>query len=1136
MTATGERLRRLVKQAPTSPDALWQLLVEGLDWPAPAEMRLGDVEVDWSPEELHLDPEKVSRLTAIRQVPPFTAQQNFGVFVLDFEGGRLPVGAIRRLVERLVKSQRARPGAGSRPTWALDDLLFFCISSAQKQALHVVGFRESGGKRVLRVMSWSEDMTDARLDLLVNRGMPDLQWGDAGPLLAEVDGLRGFHGYREGIRTASALSTRMADVAQDVRDEVAALYEVETADGPIRRLYADVRDQLLGDLTPQRFADVYAQTMVYGLLTARIAHPEEFQADKNITALRFDNPFLDAIYARFRSQSGGVVDVDELGLRELAEELAATDVDNLLADFGAADRRDDPVVYFYEDFLAKYDPQQRRDLGAFYTPIPVVRYIVRSVDECLQRVFGLPGGVADPTTWADYRQARPEVDLPTGCEPTDRVVSMFDPANGTGTFLVEWLRIIREREGSSALGPALQASSALEISLASYAVAHLKVSLELPEDLREAARLPIYLGDTLGLPRPHVLDEMANPVSAEGTLADDVKYERFHNVVIGNPPYDRVESGSTGGWVTAEAEDGRSLFDDILDPAKAHTIFSHHASLYNLYVYFWRWSLWKAFEQNDGPAVISMITASSWLNGPGFLGLRQIARELADEIWVTDLGGENKGARKEDNVFDIESPVAVVTLVRANKADRSQPARVRYLKIRGTRQEKLDALECAAESPPGEWADAPSDWHAPFAPPAGAAEWTTFPALIDLLPWQQPGAMISRTWPVGPTKEVLRRRWRRFLATNDPKDRLLCFAPSKTGRNITTIVNDLPRLVDLPIGAEPLSIVPFGLRSFDRQWTFEDPRLAKTESPSLWSSLSSRQIFMTSMTTGQLGHGPAATAATAVPDKHHFRGSFGGKDVIPLYRDAAGTPNADQALLAVITSRHRAIDETAASVSAEDLFTYCYAVLAGTDYTQRFHAELETPGPRVPLTCDPALFHEVAHLGRQLLHLHTSGERFPDHVPEITSRCAWQAPVTGMPNDLKEVGYDRETWRLTIADGSLEGVRPDVWDFEVSGMQVVRKWLSRRCTKPAGKAASSKSPLDHIRPEEWHRDWSRELVELVETLTTTLDLQPTGVTLLERILDGPLVDASALPEVPAALRKPPSAKGKAEQTFEDLED
>ena len=151
-------------------------------------------------------------------------------------------------------------------------------------------------------------------------------------------------------------------------------------------------------------------------------------------------------------------------------------------------------------------------------------------------------------------------------------------------------------------------------------------------------------------------------------------------------------------------------------------IFSAHASLYNLYVYFWRWAIWKVFEENTGPAVVSMITASSWLDGPGFLGLRRLAREVADEIIVVDLHGDNKGTRKDENVFDIESPVAIVTLVRHGNGDRTTPASVRYASYRGTRAEKLAALtDLAAGKAKLNTAEASADWHAPLIPASGGA-------------------------------------------------------------------------------------------------------------------------------------------------------------------------------------------------------------------------------------------------------------------------------------------------------------------------------------------------------------------------------------------------------------------------------
>lgn len=1126
MSVVEDRLRALLQNAPRSADHLLDLLQNGLDWPIPQDLPWDEIQLEWEPEELHLDPEKVAKLTQISQIPPLTKDQKFGVFVLAFEGGRLPIGAIRRLVQRLVKNERARKGSGTHAQWSLDDLLFFCLSQGQERLLHIVNFRENDGKRVLRVMSWSDQLTRARLDLLVRRGVPDLAWipADGPKIVLGPDFGKGFHGYREGIKSAAALSRRMAEVAQDVREEVRALYDVETDEGPMRALFNDVRDQLLGDLTPSRFADVYAQTMVYGLLTARIAHPEEFKVEQSVSALTFDNEFLDAIYSRFREDSDSIIDVDELGLNELAEELSATDVDELLADFGADNQRDDPVVYFYEEFLARYDPEQRRDLGAFYTPLPAVRYIVKTVDDALKS-FGLPLGVADSTTWADYIKTRSDIEIPQRAEPDDPVVSMFDPANGTGTFLVEWIRQARRNAGEAGGAAALAHASACEISLASYAVSHLKVSLDISEELREKVRLPIYLGDTLGQQRPHVIEELADPISTEGVHADEVKFGWNHNVLIGNPPYDRVESTDTGGFVTAPQEGtSRSLFDDIFDDARKHVIFSAHASLYNLYVYFWRWAIWKVFEENTGPAVVSMITASSWLVGPGFLGLRRLAREVADEIVVVDLHGDNKGARKDENIFDIESPVAIVTLVRHGVSDRSTPARIRYASYRGTRAEKLKALtDLAAGTTTLDATDASTDWHAPLIPAAGGADWALYPKLVDLFPWQQPGSMISRTWPVAPDPDTLSQRWKTFVATEVPDERIKHFAPSRTGRSITTKVPGMAPLAELGESAPHEPIVPFGMRSFDRQWTFEDPRLAKTESPSLWASLSDKQVFLTTMTTTSLGSGPAATLTTAVPDKHHFRGSYGGKDVIPLYRDKRGTPNCDLKVLDLLTKRHQEADADAPEVTVERLFAYCVGILGGTDYTERFHVALETPGPRIPIAANPELFARMTSHGEKLIWLQTFGERFGED-PLPLSGIVWKAEPTRLPSGKPDIKFDPSTQTLNVADGVLTGVPEPVWQFAVSGMEIIPKWLGYRMAKPAGRAASSASPLDHIRPTTWAPSWSTELVEIVGVLRETLSLIPEGVILLDEIVAGSLISADELPAVPAGLRKPPVTK------------
>lgn len=1138
MTVDDARLQVLLKAAPRSTNDLFSLLFEGFDWPIHGtELDAEELLIDWTPEELHLDPEHVARLAGISQIPPLTSKQRFGAFYLRFEGGQLPIAAVRRLVQRLVTSKRGA-GDGKLPTWDLNDLLFFCQADGEQPVVHVVNFREEDGKRVLRVLSWTDRPTEARLGLIARRALDELLWtSDEGPrLVTDPTAGVGFARYREGIRSAKLLSRRMAEVAQDVRDEVNGLLAVETSEGPMRSLYRNVKEKLIGDITPERFADVYAQTMVYGLLTARIAHPEEFKAEKSLSVIKFDNQFLDAIYSRFRDETDDALDVDELGLADLAAQLAHTDVDELLADFGSDNQRDDPVVYFYEEFLAQYDPQQRRDLGAFYTPKPVVRYIVKAVDDALKS-FGLPLGVADSTTWRSYIAAHPDIGIPADASPDDSVVSMFDPANGTGTFLVEWLELAKRNAGQAGADAALRHASAIEISLASYAVSHLKVSLDLPEGTRQATRLPIYLGDTLGVRRPEGLKGIDDPIGDEGRLADRVKYDRYHNVIVGNPPYDRVESAGTGGFVTArtrgtQAEGFRSLFDDIFDDAKAHTIFSHHASLYNLYVYFWRWSIWKVFERNSGPAVVSMITASSWLTGPGFVGLRRLAREVADEIVIVDLHGDNLGALKDENVFDIQSPVAVVTLIRRGRGNRDTPATVRYSSFRGSRQSKLDALsQLASDGNALEAVTVAGGWHDPFVPISGGADWAAHPALIDLFPFQTPGTKFNRTWPIAPDKASLERRWKRLLAGPDLADRARCFVTPSTGRNIHTRVGNLDRIADLPADSPIPKIERYGYRSFDRQYSIPDPRIAALERPALWASLSDDQVFISTLATKELGDGPAATATPHVPDLHYFNGR-GGKDIVPLYRDANRTPNADPLLLAAITVTHRREDSAAAEVTVERLFAYTFGILAGADYVARYKEALKTPGPRVPLTADPALFERMVVHGKQLLWLQTFGDRFGDDtIP--TSDIEWVAEPTRLPDGRADIEYDASAEVLRIADGRLRGVSKDVWEFSVSGMEIIPKWLGYRMARPAGRAASSTSPLDEIRPATWLSEWSDELVEITAVLKETLALLPSGAALLDEIVAGPQISADELPHPPSWMRQAPTGKPDEDALFSE---
>src|SRR5699024_4803895 len=366
------------------------------------------------------------------------------------------------------------------------------------------------------------------------------------------------------------------------------------------------------------------------------------------------------------------------------------------------------------------------------------------------------------------------------------------------------------------------------------------------------------------------------------------------------------------------------------------------------------------------------------------------------EVWVLDLGGEGRGARKEENVFAIQTPVAIVTLVRTGKASRA--ATVRYRRIQGTRAEKFEQLDQVKRLDPTEgWTVIEAADGQPFMPESTDERWGTFPLLADLFPWQQPGIMYNRAWPVAPSSETLRRRWRHLLETEDADERTEKFVAAKTGRNIHTKVGQFPPLATLPIDAEPEPTVRVAWRSFDPQWTFDDARVANLRRPALWQALPDTQVCLVSPWSARLGSGPAATVSPAVPGKHYFRGSFGGKDVLPLYRDAAAKhPNITRGLLDLLSER------LGSPVTPEDFLAYCYTLLAHPGYTDTFTESLESSPARVPLSADSKLFSQAVELGRHLLWLHTLATRYtsadrPLHRVTRREGMEWLKPVTELP-------------------------------------------------------------------------------------------------------------------------------------------
>lgn len=697
-----------------------------------------------------------------------------------------------------------------------------------------------------------------------------------------------------------------------------------------------------------------------------------------------------------------------------------------------------------------------------------------------------------------------------------------------------------------------------EILVGPYAVAHLRLTQGLEGAINDAKatgepeeklgkRLNIYLADTLGSPNkapPGGLDLTHKALTNEHEAARKVKQGGDILVCLGNPPYDRqtIEEGDTtterkGGWVRRgdevkggakqEKQGERAIFKDFTDPATKAGAGVHLKNLYNDYVYFWRWALWRLFERQTCGGIVTFITASSYLAGPGFVGVREVMRRTFDELWIIDLGGDNLGARKTPNVFNIQTPVAIAIGVRAQQPSPDTSATVRYAKIDGaTREDKLEKLEALAAFREIAWRDCPSDWHKPFLP-IGQGDFAAWPATEGLFPLSLNGAQFKRHWPIGETVDLLRTRWSR-LVNSKQDDRKKLFRETRGWKITKVIKEELPGKGQPSIFAADKTTAmptafPFAYRSFDRHHALYDFRLGDRLRPPLWRMHGAKQIYLTSLLSNALGCGQGMVACCAIPDLHHFRGSFGGKDVIPLYRDAAGTePNVTGGLLDALARVY------GATPTAEDLAAYVYAVLGGQSYTRRFWNELETPGQRVPLTKNGKTFAEAAKLGCKLIWLHTYAERFrgDDRGEEVPQGKA--TTIKGVSSDPArypaEYSYDAGKREIAVGDGRFGPVAPAVWEFEVSGLKVVQSWLGYRMKKRAGKKSSA---LDDIRPGRWTARMSDELLELLWVLEATLAMEPELEKVLDKVVAGPCFTAAELPTPTPEERKAPGSASAA---------
>lgn len=475
----------------------------------------------------------------------------------------------------------------------------------------------------------------------------------------------------------------------------------------------------------------------------------------------------------------------------------------------------------------------------------------------------------------------------------------------------------------------------------------------------------------------------------------------------------------------------------------------------------------------------------------------------------------------------MQQPVCIVLVSRSPAADPEIPALVRFRALpAGHRRIKFEMLTSLRLDADG-WVKCPSDWRAPFLPESAGA-WITYPALDDLFIYNGSGVMPGRTWIIAPDLESLRWRWEKLISAPADQKEAFFHPHLRNGQpgdkhSKRVVAKGLPGYEPQPIPVAddqgPCNTpVRYGFRSFDRQWIIPDNRLINQPNPELWEICSEQQVYLTAPSDRSPTAGPALTFTGLIPDLHHYNGR-GGR-VFPLWEDAnAKVSNIPSGLLAFLSEKYERL------VTAEEFMAYIAAVVAHRAFTARFKSELVRPGLRVPLTASAGLFRTAAELGSTIIWLHTFGERFanpkrerPARPPRLPKEVAPYIPANGAisqdPAEMPDsIDYDEAKRRLLVGRGFVEGVQPQVWNYKVSGKQVLRQWFSYRKAnreRPIIGDRRQPSKLGDIQPDHWLAEYTTELLNVLNVLGHLVELEQAQAELLEKICSGLTISAEEL--------------------------
>jgi predicted helicase len=849
----------------------------------------------------------------------------------------------------------------------------------------------------------------------------------------------------EQIRSGKRLAVIMGGKARRIRDNVQAY--LQHADNEknkeLEKIFTMMKTLLVHDLTVEKFADMYAQTLVYGLFVARYNDktPDTFTRSEARDLVPANNPFLREFFdhivgPRFDKRLSHIVD-------ELCEVFSVSDVHKLVQKHLRLLEQEgdkDPIIHFYEDFLKEYDPAERKRMGAYYTPVPVVRFIVREVDEILKREFGLPKGLADTSKIIKEIEVGQKVHVrnaKTGkMQYADVIqkefhrVQVLDPAVGTATFLNEVIKhIYKGFEGQEGRWPKYAEEELLprihgfELMMASYTIAHLKLDMTLQEtgvkDFKE--RLGVYLTNTLeeGVKRQQDLLSfgLAEVVSHEAEEAAKIKHERPIMIVIGNPPYS-VSSSNKSKYILNLIKDYKKDLNE------------RKLNLDDDYIKFIRFA--EEMVNKNGEGVVAMITNNSYIDGLTHRQMRKHLLVTFDKIYVLDLHGNSKKKEvspdggKDENVFNIMQGVAIVLMVKTNKKKSNQLSEIHHAEIHGRRQEKLDFLQNAANFQqlpilaPGYYF-VPKDFSL-------QKEYDKFIELNGLFYVRGSGVQTDRDELfVDFNSEDLSTRIQTLLSREY----------SEEFKRKYNVVNSssfklIKRIAGSKFNKQNLTRISY--RPFDVRQIYYDEKLISRP-----GYLSNKHLLRDNLgLVIKQGFDEKAAAPGFIVDSISDRrgwsrpGMQGAETIFPLYLfhdDGTRTTNFNLKILREFT---RYLTK---KYESEDLLDYIYAVLHSMKYREKYKEFLKTDFPRVPIPKNDEEFERLAGFGRQLRELHLLKSSLLNDLDTTYS-------VSGS-DVVEKVNYsDGKVW---INETQYFGNVPEAaWNFYIGGYQPAQKWQKDR--------------------------------------------------------------------------------------------